>query len=376
MICLCPNKPLIVSTIINAMGKYRFAILKTELDQDYTLWEDVCRELSDQVTWESIDIDHADWLERVTGQHFDGLLAMPPGFTNAYKHMYDERVNILQSICGIPVYPGMEEIQVYENKKYLSYWLAANKIPHPATKVFYLEKEAVDFVATAPVPMVGKTNVGASGRGVTILKSKAEAVDYVKNTFSGKGALRSTGPNLQKKGLFLRALKKLANPRAFMQRLQHYKAEGSEIQKEYVILQEFIPHEYEWRCVRIGDSFFGHKKMVKGEKASGSLVKGYENPPFDLLDFVKEVTDKRNFLSQSVDIFVAADGRYLVNEMQCTFGQSDPYQMLVDGQPGRYRYIDGEWVFEAGDFNRYRSFLLRLEHFIDLLNSSKQVLSR
>ena len=114
--------------------------------------------------------------------------------------------------------------------------------------------------------------------------------------------------------------------------------------------------------------------MVKGEKASGSLIKGYENPPFRLLDFVKEVTDKRGFLSQSVDVFEAADGRYLVNEMQCTFGQSDPYQMLVDGVPGRYRYLNDEWVFEAGDFNRYQSFLLRLEHFIDLLNSSKQVL--
>ena len=48
--------------------------------------------------------------------------------------------------------------------------------------------------------------------------------------------------------------------------------------------------------------------------------------------------------------------------------------MLVDGVPGRYRYLNDEWVFEAGDFNRYQSFLLRLEHFIDLLNSSKQVL--
>jgi len=358
------------------MGKYRFVILKTDLDKDFVLWEKVCRELEDQVEWESIDIDRSDWLERVTRKRFDGLLAMPPGITNAYKNMYDERVNILNSICGIPVYPSMEEIQVYENKKYLSYWLAANKIPHPKTMVFYLEKEALEFVSSAPVPIVGKTNVGASGRGVTILKSSAEAVEYVKNTFSGKGAVRSTGPNLRKKGLFVRALKKLANPAAFMERLRHYKAEGSEVQKEYVILQEFISHQYEWRCVRIGESFFAHKKMVKGEKASGSLIKGYENPPFALLDFVKEVTDKRNFLSQSVDIFEASDGRYLVNEMQCTFGQSDPYQMLVDGQPGRYRRIDGKWVFEAGDFNRYHSFLLRLEHFIDLLNSSKQVLSR
>jgi glutathione synthase/RimK-type ligase-like ATP-grasp enzyme len=353
------------------MRKLRLAILKVEVDKDYTIWETVCHEMRDHVDWESVDIGRSDWLEHIKKGRFDGLLAIPPGVTNACKNMYDERVRILNTILGLPVYPFLEEIEVYENKKYLAYWLAANGIPHPKTWVFYEREEALQFVSTCKMPLVGKTNVGASGRGVSILKSNADAITYVENTFSGKGAVRSTGPNLQKKGLFVRALKKLANPKEFAERLKHYKTEGSEVQKEYVIFQEFIPHDYEWRCVRIGDSFFAHKKMVKGEKASGSLIKGYENPPFKLLDFVREVTDKRNFRSQSVDIFESADGRYLVNEMQCTFGQSDPYQMLVDGVPGRYRQIDGEWVFEAGDFNKYKSFLLRLEYFVEVLTSNQ-----
>lgn len=358
------------------MRKLRLAILKVEIDKDYTLWETVCHEMRDYVDWESIDIDRSDWLERIKKGRFDGLLAIPPGITNACKNMYDERVRILNTCLDLPVYPNLEEIEIYENKKYISYWLAANEIPHPKTWVFYQREEALQFVATAKVPVVGKTNVGASGRGVSIIKSNAEAIEYVENTFSGKGAIRSTGPNLKKKGLMVRALKKLANPKEFVERLQHYKTEGSEVQKEYVIFQEFIPHDYEWRCVRIGDSFFAHKKMVKGEKASGSLIKGYENPPFELLDFVKEVTDLRHFRSQSVDIFVDAAGRYLVNEMQCTFGQSDPYQMLVDGVPGRYRRINNEWVFEPGDFNKYKSFLLRLEYFVEILTSNQLELQK
>ncbi|MBK6932905.1 MAG: hypothetical protein IPH12_19360 [Saprospirales bacterium] len=72
-----------------------------------------------------------------------------------------------------------------------------------------------------------------------------------------------------------------------------------------------------------------------------------------------------------MDLFECSDGRYLVNEMQCIFGQSDPYQMLVNGQPGRYRRIDGKWTFEPGDFNRIRSFLLRLEHFIEILDAAQ-----
>lgn len=353
------------------MKKYLFAILRTEFDDDYQLWEKVCRERQNLVEWEVIDIGKSDWLESVTARPFDGLLAMPPGITSALKTMYDERVYILHTALGIPVYPSMEEIQVYENKKYLSYWLAANQVPHPSTKVFYNRKDALEFVRTSDLPLVGKMSVGASGRGVNIFRNRGDAENYVNQLFDGKGPGRSTGPNLKKKGLLKRIVRKLLHPRDLMGRLRHYQTERSELQKEFVIFQAFIPHSYEWRCVRIGDSFFAHKKIVKGDKASGTLIKGYENPPLDLLDFVKEVTDLRDFWSQSVDIFVGPDGSYLVNEMQCTFGQSDPYQMLVDGEPGRYRFLDGSWVFEAGDFNRYASFLLRLDHFLEILGSPR-----
>ena len=84
--------------------------------------------------------------------------------------------------------------------------------------------------------------------------------------------------------------------------------------------------------VRIGDSFFAHKKLKILEKSSGSLLKNYDSPPLKLLDFVKAITDKHGFYSQAVDIFESERG-YLVNEMQCIFGQSDPYQMMVDGRP-------------------------------------------
>ena len=127
-----------------------------------------------------------------------------------------------------------------------------------------------------------------------------------------------------------------------------------------MIFQEYIPHEFEWRVVRIGDSFFAHKKLKTREKSSGSLLKNYDNPPLELLNFVKEITEKHRFYSQAIDIFESERG-YLVNEMQCIFGQSDPYQMLVNGNPGRYRYLDDEWIFEPGDFARNGCYNLRLE---------------
>jgi hypothetical protein len=162
-----------------------------------------------------------------------------------------------------------------------------------------------------------------------------------------------------------RGFKYISHPGDISEKIKKYQTILSDTQRRFVILQEHIPHDFEWRAVRMGDSFFAHKKVKVGEKASGVLQKKYDNPPLGILDFVKEITDRFGFYSQAVDIFETG-GKYLVNEMQCIFGQSDPYQMLVDGQPGRYLHLDGKWVFEAGDFNTNESFDLRLNVALDL----------
>lgn len=145
------------------------------------------------------------------------------------------------------------------------------------------------------------------------------------------------------------------------QRLKDYQTDLLNIQYHFVILQKFIKHNWEWRCVRIGDSFFAHKKLVKGDMASGTLKKGYNDVPDNLLNFIKSVSDKHNLKSVAIDVF-ESDDRYYINEIQCFFGQSDPYQMLINGKPGRYIFKDGSWHFEEGMFNTNESYDLRLEH--------------
>ena len=104
--------------------------------------------------------------------------------------------------------------------------------------------------------------------------------------------------------------------------------------------------------------------MLEGQKAIVSLIKEYGNPPLSVLHFVKKLTDRSGFYSQAVDLFEPQEGQYLVNEMQCIFGQSDPYQMLVDKCPGRYVFKENKWRFEKGDFNTNQSYDLRLQFII------------
>jgi len=164
-----------------------------------------------------------------------------------------------------------------------------------------------------------------------------------------------------------RAWRRITHPGELKNRLLAYRSIAGDIQKNFIIFQEYIPHNFEWRTVRIGDSFFAHKKIVKGEMASGLLLKEYVDPPKELLTFIKSVTDRFGFYTQAIDIFESPGG-YLINEMQCIFGQSDPYQMLVNGLPGRYLFKNNEWIFEEGMFNSNKSYDLRVRYLLSKLN--------
>jgi len=272
----------------------------------------------------------------------------------------------------MPIYPTPNEIYIYENKRFLYSWLKANNLPCAETKIFYKKAEALDYLTKTDYPIVAKYNIGASGSGVQILKNNSEAVDYVIKTFSSKGAPRRWGPNLQKGNLIKRSLNQLKDLNFLNQKLNKYAAIKQDKQTGFVLFQEFIPHEFEWRIVSIGGSYFAHKKLKLGDKASGSLLKNYDNPPLYLFDFAKSIMDKFNFTSQAIDVFECDKAKLIVNEMQCIFGQSDEYQMLVDAKPGRYVYENNSWQFEEGNFNTNESYDLRVAHIIKLLNKKAE----
>lgn len=348
------------------MKKIKLVILKSEHINDYKLWEKSCLKYNSQVDYRIVDLTKSTWLKDIQEQPADCLLTKPGGIRAAFKNLYDERVYILEKEFNYLVYPSYREVLLYENKRFLSYWLQAQNIPHPRTNVFYYKNEALSFIYKAGFPLVTKLNIGASGKGVEIFYSRNAAAKYINDLFrTGKSSV--TGPRISKGKLIKRLWNKITNPEALRERISTYKTIAGEKQSEFIIFQEFIKHDFEWRVVRIGDSFFAHKKMKRGDKASGSLIKLYEDPPKSLLDFVKEITDKFGFRSQALDIFQTDDGDYLVNEVQCIFGQSDPYQMLVYGKPGRYRFSEKGWIFEEGLFNTNQSFDLRIEDVISLI---------
>ncbi|MCP5104679.1 MAG: hypothetical protein GY950_14945 [bacterium] len=362
---------------------YNLAILKNETENGHLEWVAACenspvtdgfyKSVTDEfhkgIRCRVIDITRNDWMEEIMKEDFDMFLTRPPDRSSLFKQLYDERLYIIHNVLKKRIYPSYEEILVYENKKFLSYWLKANRIPHPDTRVFYHKDEALEFIQDCSLPQVGKTAVGAAGSGVRIMKSREELKAYVDQAFSEKGLSRRWGPNTRKGNYGKRLLQRLKDIPGTVRYFRDKKnAAQMDPHRWFVILQAYIPADFEWRAVRIGDSFFAHKKLARmGNMFSGTSKVSWDAPPEKLLDFVKMVTDTRNFLSLAVDIFEDKEGNYYVNELQCFFGSQNPHQMIIDGKPGRYIHNDGRWEFQEGVFNSNNSYDLRLRHVLELM---------
>lgn len=294
-----------------------------------------CRSLG--VPYRLVDISRDDWIQTVRAADCDGFLAHIPSNLSIWKQMYDDRIRILAEELGRPVFPSMKELWLYESKRRSHYWMVANDVPHPRTWVFYSCDEALDFIRRAELPLVTKTDLGAGSSGVRVFRERSSLAAFVKRTFS-RGITRQVGI-------------------------------WTETHFGYILLQEYLPNAKEWRIERLGDSFFGHQKMRKGEFHSGTGEVGWYDPPQRLLSFAREVTEKGGFRSMDVDVFETEDGRYLVNELQALFGTLLDYQMLVDGKPGRYLYDDSSagWRFEEGVFCQNGCGNLRVEAFLKQL---------
>ena len=141
-----------------------------------------------------------------------------------------------------------------------------------------------------------------------------------------------------------------------------------------IYLQDFIEDAQEWRMIRIGESFFGYRKEKSGDFHSGSHKWSWLDPGKDLLDFTFMVTEQGNFSSMDVDVLIDKQGKMYVNELQTVFGATTPKEMLkINGVEGRYRKINGQWVFEPGQFSANECSNLRLLNLVDQLSHKKKV---
>jgi hypothetical protein len=326
----------------------KLGILKS-FDRSYQNYVSACKEIN--VPFEVVDILSPDWVKILKDCDCDGYMARPPCDFPERKAIFDERLYFLNKVIKRPIYPSFDELLVYENKRAMAHWLQLHGFMHPKTKVFCRKPDAMQYVKSCSYPIVFKSSIGASSSQVRIVKNIREAKRIIHRLF----------------GFFHPEL-----ARGYI----GYRFRGislpvfGRVQKHYAIIQPFSHIKWEWRVIKIGNSYFGHKKLLRGGLASGSNRVGWEAPPEDLLWLIKNVCDTGRFRSMALDVFETQEGTFLINELQSIFGSYNESQMYINGKPGRYRLIDDKFVFQPGYFNRHASQLLRVKHFLELLKAA------
>lgn len=338
----------------------KLGIIKTD-DNLHLKYVKACIDLN--IEYEIIDFFANDWVELINNSGCDGFLLRPNVKKQYFKDAFDERVFFLNKILGKKIYPSYDEIFIYENKHNMALWLNIHNIKHAKTHIFYNKKEALYFINGAEFPIVFKTKIGSAGIGVEFLKSKRRAKKLIRKVFPSYPPFSLPFIN---RG-YSRVVKSKRFP-LLRSSLRDDKQYG------VVLFQEKLTNlKCEWRMIKIGDSYFGHQKIAdKTGKHSGSSLVNWAKPPITLLELVKEICELGNFNSMNVDVFETESGEYYVNELQTIFGSYDNSQMYIDGKPGRYRYINNEWIFEEGYFNQNSSMNLRVKDFINILGGKNE----
>lgn len=335
----------------------KLGILKTWIDY-HNYYVLACEEL--EIDYEVIDILDPNWIEIIKSSTCDGFLCRPPMDFQERKTIFDEKLYFINKILNKHIYPSYDEQFIYENKRNMAYFLQSMNLPHAKTSIFGRKEDALSYLENCSYPVVFKSNIGSASTGVEIIRNKKQAVKIIRSIFGSFNELFTVG-----KILFLKS-----------RRLGGIKIPTiSTAQRFYAIVQEYHKLKWEWRIIKIGDSYFGHQKLLNGDFASGSGMDsvGWVAPPEELLLLIKDICEKGKFYSMSVDIFETVDGDFLINELQSLFGTYDRPQMYIDGVPGRYIFKDGLFIFEEGeDFNKYKSNILRVKHFVSLLENRKE----
>jgi len=300
-----------------------------------------CRDL--KVGYKVLDMFSPSWMEDILNSEYDAFLATPPTLLDQWHRLFEERLWVIVYELKKRVYPTFEELYLWESKRRMIYWMMAHRIPHPRSWIFLDYDEAVSFCDAIQYPIVLKLNKGASSNGVFILQSRKQARQLVKKLFSVGVVPRSSDKRNKEWGT--------------------------------AIFQEYIPHNREWRIVRIGGSYLCRVKRVVGEFASGSGLVEWAKPLPGMLDFVRNITESSGFRCMSLDIFENPfndeRGPFLVNELQTIVG----FREIPETEDTGRWVFDQEtkqWRFEPGVYHQNLLANLRVRDLLSLLITKRK----
>lgn len=353
-------------------------LIPKDRDRGWELIVQACSEIG--VEHRLFDIYSSDWIEQVKATRADGCIYRAEFRHAPWRELFFERIRFIACNLGLPIYPRMQELELYESKRRMAYWLQANNVPHPRTWVFGNRDEALEFITSAPYPLIFKTDFGNASYGVRKLGNRDEAESIWRRSFgNGYRVPYYREGTLDAVNRFKSVVRPLYR---WAKGIRHL---PRDLELDVMLFQEFVAIQHEWRLMKVGDYYFGKEKAL-GEQGfhSGTNRKCWNIPPLEVFDLARKVCQLGNFGTMSLDIFETDTGQFLVNELQTFFGSFDVQNQMYREEHGRLvgfrRYYDDTthaWREEKGEFCQNYCFNLRVLDFVkslSLARASKSIL--
>lgn len=195
-------------------------------------------------------------------------------------------------------------------------------------------------------PKVLKTAQGAGSSGVFLVKDNTD-LKTIKNKFFE--------PDLKRKVIKLQKKFKL-NPEEY--KIYSYKYKKFNLFVE----QDFISNlACDYKVLVFGDRYFALKRNVRKNdfRASGSGDFEFIDPPLEVLDFAKEITDILKNPYLSLDIAQSDKDCHLIEFQATNFG---PYTLL--NAPVRYIKVENSWKKEENCRSLEGNYAYALNFFL------------
>jgi|SRR5690625_2072713 len=298
----------------------------------------------ENVDYTFINLLDDQWFEYFQDQ-FDGYLVYPPAFTYEWRNIFFKRLYYINHLIKDKMTPSLEAISMYESKISMHDFYKVHNIPHIKSHTFYNFQDALEYAHGRSLPVVVKEDDGSGAMGVKIVKERKELINLIKKSFYLENKIKT-------KWDIKKIKQKLYPFKIAYDTKQNYFPFKTK-RKGFIHIQNYEEVKYEWRIIRIGESYFGHKKIENDEGYhSGTLNKGWGEIPYRILNLVREVSNRLNLNMMSFDLFETINGELYFNELQVVFGTSTEQQLMIDNKAGRYIFDNNKWIFEAGDFAR------------------------
>lgn len=264
------------------------------------------------------DIYKHDWLEVVADLD---IIMWHTNSSPSDMYIAESKIYVLEKILGKTCFPSFHEVWQYEDKNRATYLYKSLGLPLIPTLISNSKADAFSLTKKLSFPVIYKTYIGSSSKGVTKVNTLSQARKIINKIFSHKG-LKTVFPYFK--------------------------------QKDTVLFQEFI-HDagYDLRIMMIGNKAFGYYRYPKKNdfKASGTGIYEKKEIPKEALQIALEIKTKLNSRLMGVDLlFCKKSNQYKIIETSL-FNQIDtPEQLVIDGVAGYYDTSNSEFEFKLGKF--------------------------